>query len=262
MARRPHRRRPGRRPQPRPGARPVPARFPPPPGPAPLLAGRRLRDCPQATADRAHRLERSCRGPGLRASDRGSRQSPSLSLRMLDPRLVPRALRAFGDTRADGEAVRTRIGADARLPTRRTLDERLLLRWPGLWPAFARAAQILPPRHGYDARGLRRAALSGWGAWVRGDLGSVPRAVLARLLLRASTRRLIAGMPSAYRGHDGPPRIVADLQRGWVFLDHTPARLRRQRDGLVVPSADTVARPEAASTSTRALARSAGASDA
>src|SRR5687768_6056220 len=68
------------------------------------------------------------------------------------------------------EAVRTRIGADARLPTRRTLYERLLVRWPGLWPALARAAQILPPRSRVRRAGLRGAALSGWGAWVRGDL--------------------------------------------------------------------------------------------
>jgi hypothetical protein len=85
-----------------------------------------------------------------------------------------------GGTRAASEilaamagAVRTPIGPDARLPTRRTLDERLFVRWPGVWPALSRAGQALPPRSRLRRAGLLRSALSGWGAWVRGDLDLV-----------------------------------------------------------------------------------------
>src|SRR5919109_1098054 len=44
------------------------------------------------------------------------------------------------------EAVRTPIRPEARLPTRRTLDERFFVCWPGAYAAFARALTLLPPR--------------------------------------------------------------------------------------------------------------------
>ena len=154
------------------------------------------------------------------------------SLRMLDPRLVPRVLRAFGDTRRMAEAVRTRIGADARLPTRRTLDERLLVRWPGLWPVFARAAQILPPRSRLRRAGLRRAALSGWGAWVRGDLDLCLVRFSPDFHYEPPREWLIAGMPSAYRGHAGLREWSADLREAWEFLDHLPLEVVDSGDVL------------------------------
>src|SRR5215208_2044197 len=68
------------------------------------------------------------------------------------------------------DVARTAIGPDARLPTRRTLEERLVVRWPGVYAALARAVQGLPPRSRLRRTLLARNALSGWGAWVRGDL--------------------------------------------------------------------------------------------
>jgi hypothetical protein len=66
-------------------------------------------------------------------------------------------------------AVRTRIAPDARLPTRRTLEERFFARWPRAYAALARVSSRLPPRSRIRRALLRRNALSGWGAWVRGD---------------------------------------------------------------------------------------------
>src|SRR5207245_2356930 len=68
------------------------------------------------------------------------------------------------------EVVRTPIGPDARLTTRRTLEERLMVLWPSAWAALSRALRLLPPRSRFRRALLRRNALSGWGAWVRGDL--------------------------------------------------------------------------------------------
>src|SRR5207248_10384688 len=62
---------------------------------------------------------------------------------------------------------RTPIVPDARLPTRRTLDERLFVRWPGAYAAFSRASLLLPPRSRLRRALLRRATLSGWAAWAR-----------------------------------------------------------------------------------------------
>ena len=114
------------------------------------------------------------------------------------------------------------IGADARLPTRRTLDERILVRWPGVWPALSRAGQALPPRSRLRRAGVRRAALSGWGAWVRGDLDLVLVRFSPDFHYEPPHEWLIAGMPSVYRGHAGLREWSADLREAWEFLDHTP----------------------------------------
>ena len=88
------------------------------------------------------------------------------------------------------EIVRTAIGSDARLPKRRTLEERLMVRWPGGYVAMARAVSRLPPRS--------RDAPQEW---------------------------LIAGMPSVYRGQAGLREWFAELREAWEILDHTSLEL-------------------------------------
>jgi hypothetical protein len=123
------------------------------------------------------------------------------------------------------EVVRTPIGSDARLPTRRTLEERLMVRWPGAWAALSRALQLLPPRSRLRRALLRRNALSGWGAWVRGDLDLCLVRFAPDYHYDAPPEWLIAGMPSVYRGHAGLREWSADLREAWEFLDHTPLEL-------------------------------------
>lgn len=120
------------------------------------------------------------------------------------------------------EVVRTRIGPDYRLPTRRTLEERLMVRWPGAWAAVARAAQALPPRSRLRRALLRRNALSGWGAWVREDLDLCLVRFAPDWHYDAPPEWLIAGMAGVYRGHAGLREWSADLRESWEFLDHTP----------------------------------------
>jgi ketosteroid isomerase-like protein len=119
-------------------------------------------------------------------------------------------------------AVRTPIGPDARLPTRRTLDERLMVRWPGAWAALSRAVNRLPPRSRLRRALLRRSALSGWGAWVRGDLDLCLVRFAPEYHYDPPREWLIAGMPTVYRGHAGMREWAADLHEAWEFLDHTP----------------------------------------
>jgi ketosteroid isomerase-like protein len=121
--------------------------------------------------------------------------------------------------------VRTPIGPDARLPTRRTLDERLFVRWPGAFPALSRAAQALPRRSRLRRAMLRRTALSGWGAWVRGDLDLCLVRFAPDYHYDPPREWLIAGMPSVYRGHAGLREWSADLREAWEFLDHTPLEI-------------------------------------
>jgi ketosteroid isomerase-like protein len=120
------------------------------------------------------------------------------------------------------EVVRTPIGPDARLPTRRTLDERLMVRWPRAYAALSRAAQALPPRSRLRRALLRRNALSGWGAWVREDLDLCAVRFAPDWHYDAPPEWLIAGMPGVYRGHAGLREWSADLREAWEFLDHTP----------------------------------------
>jgi SnoaL-like domain len=120
------------------------------------------------------------------------------------------------------EAVRTRIRPGARLPTRRTLDERFMVRWPSAFAALARAAQALPPRSRLRRALLRRNALSGWGAWVRGDLDLCLVRFSPDWQYDAPREWLIAGMPGVYEGHAGLREWSADLREAWEFIDHMP----------------------------------------
>src|SRR5687768_11502226 len=108
--------------------------------------------------------------------------------------------------------VRTAIGADARLPTRRTAEERLIVRWPGVYAALARATQRLPPQSRIRRSLLRRNALSGWGAWVRGDLDVCLVRFSPNWHYEPPREWLIPGLPTVYRGHDGLRQWFTDLR--------------------------------------------------
>jgi ketosteroid isomerase-like protein len=123
------------------------------------------------------------------------------------------------------EVVRTPIGPDARLPTQRTLEERLMIRWPSAWVALSRALQRLPPRSRVRRVLLRRNALSGWGAWVRGDLDLCLVRFAPDWHYDPPSDWLIAGMPNVYRGHAGLREWSADLRQAWEFLDHAPLEI-------------------------------------
>jgi ketosteroid isomerase-like protein len=123
------------------------------------------------------------------------------------------------------EVVRTAIGSGARLPTRRTLDERFMVRWPNAWAGLSRALNRLPPGSRLRRALLRQSALSGWGAWVRGDLDLCLVRFAPDYHYDPPREWLIAGMPNVYRGHAGLRQWAADLHEAWEFLDHTPLEL-------------------------------------
>jgi ketosteroid isomerase-like protein len=123
------------------------------------------------------------------------------------------------------EVVRTTIGPDAHLPTRRAFDERLMVRLPGVWASLSRAVNRLPPRSRLRRALLQRSALSGWGAWVRGDLDLCLVRFAPDYHYDPPSEWLVPGMPSVYRGHAGLRQWAADLHEAWEFLDHTPLEL-------------------------------------
>jgi len=97
-----------------------------------------------------------------------------------------------------------------------------MVRWPSAWASLSRVFQVLPPRSRLRRALLRRNALSGWGAWVRGDLDLCLVRFASDYDYDPPGEWLLPGMPTAYRGHEGLHQWAADLHEAWEFLDHTP----------------------------------------
>jgi ketosteroid isomerase-like protein len=111
--------------------------------------------------------------------------------------------------------VRTPIGPEVRLPTRRTLDERVFVRSPGLFTALSRAVLRLPPRARLRRAFVRRSVLVGWGAWARGDLEVMLLRWAPDCQLELLPELVAAGMRSTYRGHAGICELAADWRDTW-----------------------------------------------
>ena len=122
-------------------------------------------------------------------------------------------------------AVRTPVDPDARLPSRRTLEDRFFVRWPGAWAALSRAGQNLPPRSRVRRTMLQRNALSGWGAWVRGDLDLMLVRFAPDCVYEPAREWRAAGMKSVYGGHAGLREWSIDLREAWDWVDHKPLEL-------------------------------------
>ena len=103
------------------------------------------------------------------------------------------------------EAVRIPISPDARLPTRRTLDERLFVRWPGAFALLARAVNRLPPRSRLRRALLRRDVRAAVAAWNRKDLEAVVARVHPQIVYHP---RADEPDPSPHVGRDAYERLV------------------------------------------------------
>jgi ketosteroid isomerase-like protein len=123
------------------------------------------------------------------------------------------------------DVVRTLIPTDARLPTRRTFEERVYVRWPGVYAALARAGDRLPRRSRLRRAGLLRATLSGWGGWARWDLDLVLVRFAPDYRLEALPQLVAAGMRNVYHGHSGAREAVADLRDAWDKMDPVPEEI-------------------------------------
>ena len=109
---------------------------------------------------------------------------------------------------------------------------------------------------------MRRSALSGWGAWVRGDLDLCLVRFSPDFHYDAPPEWLTAGMPSVYRGHAGLREWSADLREAWEWIDHTPLEVVDAGDVIAFLCKSGCAPVPAESSSTRASARSSGSSEA
>ena len=132
------------------------------------------------------------------------------------------------------DAARTPIGPDARLPTRRTLDEQLFVRWPGMYAALGRAMFRLPPRSRLRRALVRRNVMSGWAAWTREDLDLMLVRYAPHFQLEIPREWVAAGMRSAYRDHAGLREWAADMHEAWERIDATPEEIVDAGNPVVV----------------------------
>jgi ketosteroid isomerase-like protein len=122
-------------------------------------------------------------------------------------------------------SVRTSISRDARLPTRRTLDERLFVRWPGTFAALSRAISRLPQQSRLRRALLRRSVLSGWAAWARGDLELMLMRYAPDCHYEPHRGLMAAGMPTSYRGHAEIRDFFADVHEAWERMELIPQEI-------------------------------------
>jgi ketosteroid isomerase-like protein len=131
------------------------------------------------------------------------------------------------------EVVRTALGSDVRLRTRRSLDERLFVRWPRTFQVLARAVLLLPPRSRLRRALLRRSVLSGWSAWSRGDLDLMLVRYAPDYQSVFAPEFVTVGLSSSYRGHAGIREWTADLSEAWGEMEVTLNEIVDAGDRLV-----------------------------
>jgi ketosteroid isomerase-like protein len=123
------------------------------------------------------------------------------------------------------EVVRTVIGRHARIPAHRTLDEALFVRWPGVSRFLTQRVMRLPPRSRLRRSGLRRGALSGWGAWLRRDFDLMTIRFAPGYTYEPPAEWVAVGMRGAYRGHTGLREWAADMFEAWEWLENRPLEI-------------------------------------
>jgi hypothetical protein len=132
------------------------------------------------------------------------------------------------------EVVRTAISPDVRLSTRRSLDERLFVRWPRTYATLGRALFLLPPRSRLRRALLRRSVLSGWSAFSRGDLDLMLVRYAGDYQYGTWSEFVGAGLRSSYRGHAGAREFTADLGDAFERIEITPFEILDAGDRVVV----------------------------
>jgi ketosteroid isomerase-like protein len=120
------------------------------------------------------------------------------------------------------------------LRTRRSLDERLFVRWPRVWPALAGTLFLLPPRSRLRRALLRRATLSGWSAWSRWDFDLMLVRYAPDFQSEQAPEFVAVGMSSCYHGHAGAREWAADLREAWERVDITPVQTVDAGDRIVI----------------------------
>ena len=121
------------------------------------------------------------------------------------------------------DAVVTRVPAVRPRRKSRTLEERLMVRFPRAFQRqFAAAIRLLPRRSRLRRVLLRRAVVSGWASANRGDFDVmlVRYAPDVEITFDPSFEPL--GLTGPYRGHDGVIEMIRGIEDAWPTWELKP----------------------------------------
>jgi ketosteroid isomerase-like protein len=123
----------------------------------------------------------------------------------------------------------------AKLPSKRTLDARIFVRFPAVFRTVSRLTFRLPRHSRLRQAILRRSVSRAQGAWMRDDfefglIGYAPDAVLT-VEVRPGTR---LDLEPSYRGRDGVRAFIQTFQDAFGDLSYEPQWLVDLGDNLLV----------------------------
>jgi ketosteroid isomerase-like protein len=101
------------------------------------------------------------------------------------------------------EPVVTRVAFKGRVPQERSLDERLVLKFPRLTRLTLRMGTRLPPRSRTRRDGVRRSIRTGWAAAARGDWELLLARYAPDVVWEIPEEFQALGFAPSYHGHDG-----------------------------------------------------------
>ena len=115
---------------------------------------------------------------------------------------------------SSGRAVRKPLSVRAR--RRRTLEERLAVRFPRLFGLLARAVTRLPPESRIRQAMIRRAVEQGFSATNRRDFDAVLPRYDADVEIAPMPELVALGIAPSYLGHDGYISLWNDWDSAWA----------------------------------------------
>jgi ketosteroid isomerase-like protein len=122
-------------------------------------------------------------------------------------------------------AVVTRI-ASARAPRRsRSIDERLIVRFPSVFQVSAALIKRLRPEAWVRRRFVCHGVVSGWAGVQRRDFELVLVRYAPDVVFEADASLQALGVPGSARGREEMAQVVADLLDAWDRLENAPAAI-------------------------------------
>lgn len=118
-----------------------------------------------------------------------------------------------------GDAVITRVQTNGP-PTRpRNLEEQLMVRFPALYRGWAKLLFQLPPRSRARRAVLRRATVSGWGAFNREDFELMMIRYASDVEFQFTPDEQMLGLSGTFIGHEAVLEGIKQLLDAWTRVE-------------------------------------------
>lgn len=131
------------------------------------------------------------------------------------------------------DVVVTRVQYSGPPKRSRTMEERVYARFPSLFRRLARISSRLSRRSRLRRALLHRSFISGWAAYVRGDLKLMLVRYAPDVEFEFAPGQQTLGLGGTFHGHEGIVRGLRDLAEGWLSWRLEPAYLLDLGDQLI-----------------------------